>query len=565
MPNKLSLYLNTVKYLKPVQIGYRIKRKIAFPQKIVFLRKIKTDTQVPAYKPLHLYLKELDADRTYLKRFDCESALDNNILLLHEKRRLQLKTWTVTGEATHLWMFNLQYMEYLIPLSIRFCDTGEEKYYQKVKDVLNTWIHCFKYPEGDAWNAYVISKRIVNWLILMDLLNEQLAVDPSFEKDLVSSLYLQYRYLLKNPEKHLLGNHYFENLTAIVIAAAVFGDQKNLDNYIKKFCDQMQEQVLKDGMHFERSFMYHRIIIEDILRVTVVLKQLPEYTDAVDICEQMLKRMLDFMLSLEGGLERIPLFNDAGNNVAKPVEALKVGVYKYADSIRTINEVDNFPESGYYKYDMHHVRCIIDCGPIGPDYIPGHGQCDCLSYEIYVNGAAFIVNSGTFQYQSSRRGFFRSTQAHNCFTVNGYQQSQCWGEHRVAGRISHIWADRESDEFNGGCIFWNGIKVQRKFLFQEKSVTVHDACENCLDATIRSYIHLAPGVMITADSDMQYGLTDAETGIHMKLDILQAERIQIYSEEEICDYADEFGRLQKKSVFEITGAAGEKIIYKLQW
>jgi len=555
MNKKIQLYINTIRYLKCSQLFYKVLHKLVLPERV--------QKCIPAKVLLHLFIRELDEDKAYLERFDCAGLLKDEVLLLNDMHEVEFATWTVSGENSHLWMFNLQYMEYLIPLAICYRDTKEEVYYQKLKQIIESWIRCFEKKCGDAWNPYTISERIQNWLIVMNVLEDKLQKDEFFRRKMECSLYLQYRHLQRNQEKHLLGNHYFENLKALILASIVFGDTNKTKRYLKQFDKQIMEQVLEDGMHYERSLMYHKIIMEDILRVYVALQQVEGYEQHMAFYKTILCKMLGCMVSFEGNLKRVPLFNDAGNNVAKPVRALERSITNYLSSQDKYDkDITALTKAGYYKYQDNDVTCIIDCGEIGPDYIPGHGHCDCFSYELYVNGIPFIVNSGTYQYQSSKRAYFRSTKAHNCFTINGVEQSQCWGEHRVAKRISKVKATQNDREFIGTCCFWNGKRAFRKMEFEQDSVTVHDTCENDADAQIQSYVHVSPTVNVVKLSDVKYQLNNIENGAMINFEVLQGERVILHSDDDICWYSEEFGKLEKTTVFEIEG---NSIIYNLRW
>jgi len=101
---------------------------------------------------------------------------------------------------------------------------------------------------------------------IMELLEEKLN-GTKLEEKLWASVYRQYRYLLLTQEKALLANHYFENLKAIVISALLFEETDIYHKYFDLFLKEIEEEILPDGLHFERSLMYHKIILEDILRV----------------------------------------------------------------------------------------------------------------------------------------------------------------------------------------------------------------------------------------------------------------------------------------------------------
>jgi len=555
MKEKICLYANTIKYLKGSQLLYRVLHKV---MPVGRVHACKTMQVFP-----HIFIKELDASQAYLDRFDCNALLNNEVLLLHETFRVDFDTWTVQGKPTHLWMFNLHYMEYLIPMAVCYEKSHKEAYYAKIKEIMEAWMKRFESQSGDAWNPYTISERIPNWLIVMELLKDKLAKDTTFGKRLENSLYCQYAHLQGNQEKHLLGNHYFENLKALILGSIMFGESQKTAKYLKQFDGQMKEQILSDGMHYERSFMYHKIIMEDVLRVLVLLQQIKRYEQQEAYLQQVLSRMLSCTISFEDKLQRVPLFNDAGNNVTKPVEALENTVRKCLTEKNKIDkELQALPQAGYYKYQRLDVTCIIDCGEIGPDYIPGHGHCDCLSYEMYVDGVPFIVNSGTYQYQSSKRAYFRSTKAHNCFTINEVEQSQCWGEHRVAKRITEVRANQGKDEFLGECRFWNGMKAIRKIEFAQDGIVVYDSHDSNQEVKIQSYVHLAPQVDVNKLSDKRYQLIDRKSGREVHMEMIQGERMILHLEGDICSYAEEFGKLESKKVFEMTGSS---VIYRLSW
>lgn len=552
---KAELYFNTIKYMKCSQIFYRFFRKLTAACKVHGDSTIK--------QPVRISIREIDLDQGYLDRFDCDALLNNELFLLNERHRVNFADWTIEGETTRLWVFNLHYMEYLIPMAVCYNRTKQEIYYDKIREIIDSWLKRYEKADCDAWNSYTISERFVNWLIVLELLGNRIDRDYLFKSQLEKSLYRQYRFLKVNQEKHLLGNHYFENLKALIIAGIIFKDQKILRRYLKNFQHQIQEQVLEDGMHYERSFMYHNIIMEDILRVLTALNQVQGYDLYKNICTTVLGKMLGCALSFESRIDRIPLFNDAGNNVAKSVTTLERGIRKYLPDQQSFDSMcRSLPGAGYYRYEREDMICIIDCGEIGPRYIPGHGHCDCLSFEMFFNGVPVIVNSGTYQYQSVKRPYFRSTRAHNCFTIDGEEQSQCWGEHRVARRISEIRAVNGKEEFEGYCRFWNGAQAHRKMKFEQSCVIVEDVCDNKPNAMIRSYLHLTPDTEVTKLNERQYQLVDSERRYRVSLEVVLADCVLIHDQDEICWYSEEFGSLQKSKVFEMSG---NKVNYKLNW
>ena len=79
-------------------------------------------------------------------------------------------------------------------------------------------------------------------------------------------MYAQYLHLQKKLELHLLGNHYLENLKAVMLGALYFKEPGVYDDYKSRLLEELEEQILPDGMHYERSPMYHKIVLEDLMR-----------------------------------------------------------------------------------------------------------------------------------------------------------------------------------------------------------------------------------------------------------------------------------------------------------
>lgn len=196
---------------------------------------------------------------------------------------------------------------------------------------------------------------------------------------------------------------------------------------------QLKEQVLEDGMHFELSPMYHKIILEDLIKITYWLKDDGVYKQLITY----IQKMIDVTYSFEENFGKTPAFNDSADGVSKDYKCLLEACKRYFKLIPQSNTSTN--ESGFYIIKDQNKKLIFDTGEICPTYLPAHGHCDALSFELSSNGSPLIVNSGTFRYESGEwRDFFRSTKAHNTVSVSSQEQSQFWGSFRVAKRINKV-------------------------------------------------------------------------------------------------------------------------------
>lgn len=429
---KLGLYINTVKHLKPSQVFYRVWRRAGgkTPLKRGYVPRPDAAKANIANAPT---LPELDFDPVFLARFDIDAIMQDRIELLHHEETVDWCSCWHEQYATPLWRFNLHYFEYLLPLVKVYRDTGERKYLEKAKNIVLAWVAaCPQGKGGNAWEPYTIAMRIVNWLAFYGEAQEALAQDAEFTTAFNESLAEQYVYLSQHLEVDLLANHYLEDLKALVILACYFNDQETLKLALSELISQVKEQILLDGMHFELSPMYHKVVLEDLMRVVAVL-------DAVGLDDGMretfrLQDMCDVLYSLERSTNRTPLFNDSGDNVAKSRDAL----LKCAKAHFGIEPVFKsvLPDAGYAIMERQTeaglVKVVFDAGAPGPEYAMGHAHCDALSFECFIDGEPWIVNCGTYAYQDERRLDFKRTASHSTVMLEGQEQHECWAPFRVA-------------------------------------------------------------------------------------------------------------------------------------
>lgn len=478
---KSLLLFNTVRYLKLSQMINQVMVRLRSKEKFW-----KYGKKGASFTDYDLWIEELDGSPEFVERFNPEALLTGRLTLLNEIRTFN--QWNF-NDASHLWNFNVHYLEYLVPLAAKRRSLGEEKYKVRINEILEDWYKNGS-EEADSNQAYTISLRIVNQLIIASCVDDK--------QRLYDAIYAQYQFLLNHQEKHLLGNHYLENLKAIVICSVVFDEGSVYKKYVKKLVKELSEEITNDGLHFELSLMYHKIVLEDLIRVAVVLKQAgkAEFDDVV----KHIKNMAVALYSLEFGIKRTPLFNDAANNVAKPSQSL----LNACESLFLVKPSKVEQIAGYQKLYDGKITIIEDCGDLSPRYMPGHGHCDCLSFELFFDGQPIFVNSGTYQYQGSYRRYFRSTSAHNTVVINCHEQSELWGEHRAGRRIRSIKCERRGNAVIGEYKNYYGEKHRRLLQIKDSKLSVIDVTEG--GGVTQSFLHLAPGLSFNEGKIEGFGL-----------------------------------------------------------
>ncbi len=482
---KATLYANTIRYLRPEQLWYQATKRLGRTCSLIKgytpLCKIEAVRPVPA-------IKELDYDTEFLSRFSVDELMCDEITLLHSSEHLDLQGSWFFDNKSPLWNHNLHYFEYLFALTKQYEDSKEKVYIKKVKEYITAWITSN--PQGSknsAWECYPIALRLPNWIDLYSLIKKNIADDPEFQKLFIHTIFDQYSYLLNHLEKHLLANHYFEDLKALVIASIFFDDDKVREIATTKLIEQCAEQICEDGMHYERSPMYQKILLEDLIRVEIALESVGNKNE---IIKGYIKKMLDVAYSLESGLDRLPLFNDCGKNISKSIEAL----VKASENRLQISPEKkcSFPKSGFYIFEFNDGwKLVVDGGQPGPDYSPGHAHCEAMAFELFHSGKPIIVNCGTFAYQSDQRSFFKSTEAHNTVRVSGVEQSECWSSFRMSrrARIKDVQTDKQSISMQ--LIDYLGHEIKRTISINSDFIEVLDESDN---KQLESFLHFTEDV-----------------------------------------------------------------------
>jgi uncharacterized heparinase superfamily protein len=299
---------------------------------------------------------------------------------------------------------------------------------------LARWMSDNPVGVGAGWEPYPLSRRMVNWIRWKG----RGGVCPGgFDE----SLALQARALAGQIEYRLLANHLFVNAKALVYAGTYFegAEAEGWRRTGLSILDcEVREQILPDGGHYERSPMYHALILEDLLDLESlrlaypgVWRERPEWREAAG-------RMLGWLRSMTHPDGEIGFFQDACFGVAPSYEELA----RYTDRLGGRAEVRPLQESGYRRLEWGELVALFDVGAPGPDYQPGHAHAGTLSVEVSWRGGRVIVNSGTSTYEAGAvRTFERSTAAHATVRVDGRDSSEMWGAFRVArrARVRSLW------------------------------------------------------------------------------------------------------------------------------
>lgn len=385
--------------------------------------------------------------------------------------------WDFTGNGM-LWVYNLNYFEFLVQenldkdLGFKYIDQFLERYEQlKI-----------------AHDPYPISLRLI--FLIRFFIRQSRPPELKY----LQALHRQAKELQSKLEFHILGNHLLENAFALYISGCYLSDISLLKSGSQLLRAQLEEQVLPDGGHFELSPMYHQLMLYRLLDTINMGRACPaaEAKSILPTLARQASKMLAWMQNMCFSDSSFPLFNDAANGIAP----MPTDIAAYAQRLGISKDDCELKESGYRKWIDDGWELFIDAGMPGPGYQPGHAHCDALSFVLNVKGQPVFVDTGTSIYggDSTARLAEKGTAAHNTVQVGQLEQSEIWGDFRMARQASvHILSETQhylQAAHNG--FHFSGIEHQRVFEKKQNAILITDSVK---DKGVARF-HFHPGINV---------------------------------------------------------------------
>lgn len=449
----------------------------------------------------------------------------------------EIATLADWNNAAHdlLWLYNLHYFDDLAASDA----TTRRGWHQAL---VARWIAENPPAGGVGWTPYPTSLRIVNWI--------KAALDGfDLSAEALASLAVQTRWLAGRLETHLLGNHLLANAKALVFAGLFFAGPEAARwraTGLRLYAEQLPEQVLADGGNFERSPMYHAIILEDLLDLVNLGRVFGDADPVLAGLPDQIARMQAWLAAMTHPDGGIAFFNDAAFGIAAtPADLAAYGAHLGLPAPSGPGDpITHLDASGYVRLQAGPAVVLFDAAAVGPDYLPGHAHADTLSLEASLDGARMIVNGGTSVYGTGpRRRHERSTAAHSTVEIDGENSSEVWGGFRVGRRArvrdvrvgerdGVLMAEAAHDGYR-----WRPGRplVRRRLTLSGDGLAVHDQVEGGFGQAIARF-HLGLDVTATVEADGRSGELALPSGRRVRWRTSAPARI------EADEWSPEFGR-----------------------
>lgn len=335
--------------------------------------------------------------------------------------------WSKLGQGDQALVnleFELAFLGYVVPAAAR-APSEYFEYLSRVVCAIERGGRAAHWSRTLAWKPISVASRLINLIAIIHLGKRTGSLSANDEKVLSRHAGLCARFLERFREDYLGYNHLAANLVALFCWHSATGAPvcAAFERYLVK---SLEEQILADGGHAERSPCYHLHVLSFVKLAALVcrpgswlLGRLQEFTG------RMLSA-LDTIVHPDGD---IALFNDSSLGDAPPARL-------YLTSGKSERRKYVLPDSGFAKLEMAGCAILMDAGPQGEWKNPGHGHAGYLSCEVSWNKLRFIVDPGVASYVAGdKRGWTRSARSHNGPQIRQKEPMQFSGAFGV-GRYS---------------------------------------------------------------------------------------------------------------------------------
>jgi hypothetical protein len=375
------------------------------------------------------------------------------------------------GDSKVIWELNRH--QWLVLLGQAYQFTGEERYAEKFAGSVRDWMEANPRGIGINWaSSLEAAFRLISWCWALFLFRRSKALSPEFFAGMTEWIfdhashverYLSYYF---SPNTHLTGE-----ALGLFYAGVLFPELKPSEYWrtlgARILQEQIERQVLPDGVYFEQATCYQRYTIEIYLHF-LLLAARNGITVPSAIGERV-QKMLDFLLTIRRPDGSLPQIGDADGGWLLPLAVRSPedvrGIFSTAAALFGRADYawaagDPAPETlwllgtagwavfdalgpapparspsllladgGYavmrsgWDADAHHL--IFDVGPLGCPVTGGHGHADLLGIQCAAFGESYLVDPGTYSYtgEPDWRNFFRGTAAHSTVMIDGEGQA----------------------------------------------------------------------------------------------------------------------------------------------
>jgi uncharacterized heparinase superfamily protein len=450
--------------------------------------------------------------------------------------------------------WELSRMQWLIPLGQAYALTKDERYAVKLRELIDDWITENPHAWSVNWACTMdVALRAICWIWFFQTVGCSKAwSDDGFRSRFLKHLFLHGDFVSRHLEKgDVNGNHYTADAAGLAMIGQFMADLPRGRSWRDKgwqiLLREIETQVFPDGVDFEASVPYHRLVQELLLWPALYRRRegLPVPVPYRD----RLAAMARFTEAYSRPDGSAPLWGDADDARVLPFGGQDINDHRYlvglagvalddadlvarsggpsaeaawalgleaASSLVVSGDVVPrsvaFRDGGFFILRDARNHVFIDCGPLGLAGRGGHGHNDLLAFEAAIDGTTLISDCGAYLYTADfhERNAFRSTRYHNTPQVDGEEiyrfvaERDLWSlrndaDARVEAFDAGETCSRFSGTHDGYARLADPVIVHRSFsLFHgEARLLIEHRFECALSHHVSVPFHFAIGVRAT--------------------------------------------------------------------
>lgn len=449
--------------------------------------------------------------------------------------------------------------QHFVTLGQAYQLTDDEKYAREFAAQITDWMDGNPPLVGVGWACTMdVALRAISWTWARVLFEGSPSLDTAFWRRVTAGLIAHGEFIIGHLEwGDVRGNHYLSDGAGLAILGLAFPDLPGAREWRQKGLEivwgELPLQILSDGVDFEASTAYQRLVAELVITPTLVARL--SGTDVPRAVWETLERMVAFTAASTRPDGEIAQFGDADDgrvqilsehtrthiNDHRYLLALGAVLFDrgdlkaqsggwYAEVEWLLGSASRerfvaipaeptatlavFADGGFVTCRGRRAWLMADCGPVGLAGRGGHGHNDATSFELSYGEVPVILDPGTYVYGAdpAARNRMRSTLSHNVTVLDGQEMADFGDLWSIAddARAELREAVEESDSFrvlgahHGYERLANPVTVIREFALDGES-----------------------GTLVVTDELTGTGEHSTETVFHTSLEVSVVDRNQI--------------------------------------
>lgn len=364
--------------------------------------------------------------------------------------------------------WELNRFQHLVTLGKAYWFTNNEKYVIEFKNQFYSWIKNNNPEMGINWACTMdISIRAINWIWAFYFFENACNLSIKFKITFYKNLYLHGQIISENLELENRNNHLLSNYLGLIYIGIIFKNYKKGKKWLKIGIEglkqEMEHQINSDGVDYEYSIGYHRLVTEIFISAVLLCRYNDIYFPEDFLIK--LKKMVDFIKSytkpdgcspligdLDDGriqiLSKYARWNRLDHRYLISISAFlfnteycqlnskideevlwylgnRIEKLKLNDlNLSNINST-SFKESGFYISRFNDYYMIIDAVSQKKRDVKGHKHNSALNFDLFAKNRSFIIDPGSYVYTYDKklRNLFRSTMYHNVIRIDNIEQN----------------------------------------------------------------------------------------------------------------------------------------------